>query len=206
MKVTWTAEGNPPEGGWLLTYSVDGSESRTVNCVKSMAEISPLIPEAKYTFVLQAADERTVFNNTFRHQTSEAKAFTEFKYVRENVSVDLLKTPEEPSWQYETISEDAFTNTFCIGDSASMVLRSSSAVYLPSNKVNALFIFRDAYGYILPDVISEVSYTWKDIWFAGDKNIGEIDIPKLPAAPGQYMLELYFNGCLAAELGVTMVP
>lgn len=204
LKLTWSFEGDPPEGGWLLNYTVEGGDNQVVSCSKLPVEIPAFIPGANYEFVLQAADERTVFNDRIQYQAKDAEAFSEFKYTSENVSCDLLKTPEDPNWHFESVSEDAFTNTFRIGDSASMILKSSTDVYLPGNKISALFLFRNSYGNVLTDLISETSYTWKNIWIDGDKKIGELNIPKLPSYPGEYVLELYFNNCLAATASITM--
>ncbi len=204
IKLTWSFDGNPPEGGWLLNYTVEGGDNQIVPCNKLPVEIPAFIPGASYEFVLQTADERTVFNDRVQYQAKNAEAFSEFKYTVENISCDLLKTPEDPNWHFESVSEDAFTNAFRIGESASMVLKSSTDVYLPGNKVSVLFLFRNSYGNVLTDLISESSYTWKNIWIDGDKKIGELNIPKLPSYPGEYVLELYFNNCLAATADITM--
>ena len=183
---------------------VDGSVSQVVQCDKASAKIAPLIPGANYAFTLQSADSRTILNNTVLYTTKDAEPFTEQNFRVENVTVDLLKTPEEAVDSYETLSEDAFTDTFQVGNSASILLRSSSSVYLPSNKTKLLFVFRDSYGNVLPELVSEVTCSWKDIWFSGDKNIGELDIPKLPSTAGTYQLDLFFNGGKAASVPITI--
>ena len=202
LKLDWEYTGDAPENGWVINYTVDGSGSQEITCDKLPAVISPLIPGANYEFVIQTSDGRTVFNNRTSYQANDAKDFSEFKYVLENLLINLLKTPEDADWHFESIREDDFTMTFHVGDSASMVLRSSTDLYLPSNKVTGLFVFRDSYGNVLPELVHETSYTWKNIWIDGDKKIGEIDIPIFPSAPGNYVIELYFNGCLAAQSGI----
>lgn len=204
LKLDWEYTGDAPENGWVINYTVDGSGSQETTCDKLPVVISPLIPGANYEFVIQTADGRTVFNNRTSYQTNAAKDFSEFKYIRENLLIHLLKTPEDADWHFESIEENAFTTTFHVGDSASMVLRSSTDVYLPSNKVTGLFVFRNAYGNVLPELVHETSYTWKNIWIDGDQKIGEIDIPILPATSGNYVMELYFNGCLAAQSDITI--
>ena len=200
LKLEWDFSGIDPEGGWQLLYTVDGSGSQELPCQKASATITPLIPGASYRFTLQAADGRTVFNNVLHHQAKEAEAYTANNFKLENVSMDLLKTPEESGWSFETVSEDAFTNSFSIGDSASMVLRSSETFYLPGSNTKILFVFRDAYGNALPDLTTEVTCIWKNIWMAGgDSKTGEIDLPKLPDTPGAYKMELYFDGCSVGQ-------
>jgi len=204
MKITWKYTGNAPEGGWLLMYTVDGSGSQVIPCEKATAKISPLIPGAKYEFVLQAADNRTVFDNRANHQTKEAKAFSENKFNSENITFNLLKTPEDSKWHFETVSEESFTKTFAVGDSASMVMECSTDLYMPGNKIQGLFVFRDAYGNIIPELTSEVSYTWKSIWNTESTRTGELDIPMLPSSPGSYVMEFYFNGCIVTRFDITI--
>ncbi len=202
MKITWKSTGNAPEGGWLLLYTVDGSGSQVIPCEKASAKISPLIPGAHYEFQLQAADNRTVFNNLVSHQTKEAEAFTENKFHAENVTFHLLKTPEDSKWHFETVEESQFTNTFSAGDSASLVMESAEDLHLPGSKIQGLFVFRTSFGSILPELISQETYTWKTIWDAEGKKTGELDIPKLPAAPGEYVMEFYLGGSYVAEFEI----
>lgn len=202
MKITWKSTGNAPEGGWLLLYTVDGSGSQVIPCEKASAKISPLIPGANYEFTLQAADNRTVFNNLVSHQTKEAEAFTENKFHAENVTFQLLKTPADSKWHFETVEESQFTNSFSVGDSASMVMETTEDLYLPGSKIQGLFVFRNSFGSILPEMIFEETYTWKTIWDAEDKKTGELDIPQLPDAPGEYVVEFYLNGNFVAKFEI----
>ena len=204
MKVTWDHTGDAPEGGWVLLYTVEGSGTQIVPCEKTTAKITPMIPGANYVLELQSADERSVFNNRIHHLASDAQPFTQHNFVQENVTIDLLKTPEDPEWAFETISESDFTNTFEVGASASMVLRSSSAEYLPGSNTQILFVFRDAYDNVLPEMLLEESLIWKNIWMSGDSKIGELDIPSLPHIPGNYQLQLYINGCFVREFDITI--
>lgn len=205
MKITWKSSGNAPEGGWQLHYTVDGSRALVIDCEKTSAKIEPLVPGANYIFKLEAADGRTVFNNKLQYRTNDPKEFTEHNFKAENVTFDLLMTPDDPNWHFGTIGEEAFVNTFQIGDSASMVLRSTSAVYLPGTNATVLFVFRDAYGNTIPELTTEVSLIWKNIWMDGDTKIGELDIPQIPSVPGDYIMELYFNGCRAATLDMKIL-
>ena len=204
MEITWEYTGTDPEGGWVLEYTVDGSGSQSIPCQKAEAQIAPLIPGANYSFTLQSADGKTVFNNTVTYQSNQAEAFTEHAFVPENVTFELLKTPDDSDWQFETLQPDAFTSTFHTGDSASMVMQSASPVYIPSNKVNALFVYRDSYGNVLPELVTELTLTWKNIWSRGDAKTGELDLPLLPTAPGAYVVEVYFNGGAVTQFDFTI--
>lgn len=204
MTLTWKYTGNAPEGGWLLMYTVDGSGSQVIPCEKDTAKITPMVPGANYEFILQAADNRTVFNNRVNHQTKEAQDFTENKFNADNIAFHLLKTPEDSKWHFETVTEESFTTTFASGDSASMVMQSSTDLYMPGNKIQGLFVFRDSYGNILPELISEVSCTWKSIWDTESTKTGELDIPILPSSPGNYVMEFYFDGSFVTKFDITI--
>lgn len=204
MEITWDYTGEDPEGGWLLIYTVEGSGNQVIPCKKAEATVSPLIPGANYKFTLESADNRTIFNNTKSHHTVDAEAFAEHAYIPENVSIDLLKTPEDKNWRFETISQDVFTNTFRVGESASMVFESSSSIYIPGNKTSVLFVFRDAYGNALPEISTEISVVWRSIWTKGNAKTGELNIPRLPSVPGNYVMELYFNGCSVEKFDIVI--
>ena len=204
MKITWKYSGTAPEKGWKLIYTVEGSTLQEITCDKPSARISPLIPGAKYSFELQSADGRTVFNHSMHHSTKAAEPFTKNAFDVEKNTMALLRTPEEAKWNFEDIAEDAYTNTFRVGESASLGMASSSAVYLPGHKTNILFVYRDAYGNVIPELVSEVTLTWKNIWLSGDSKTGELSIPFLPGNPGNYEMELYFDGGFVAKFDITI--
>jgi hypothetical protein len=165
---------------------------------------TPLIPGANYNFVVEAADNRTVLNNRVSYQTKASENFSEFKFISENVTFGILKTPEDADWRTTPVNPESFTHTFAVGDSATLVLQSTTDVYLPSNKINGLFVFRDSYGNVLPDMTVENTYIWKEIWFEGDKKVGEIEIPRLPTIPGNYTMEIYFNGSFVTKTDIAI--
>ncbi len=194
MKVTWDYSGSEPEGGWVLVYTTDGSNSQAIKCEKASAVIPDFIPNAEYRMTVHSADDRSIYNNVFVHRTNAAEAFTEHNIKVENLQMELLKTPEEETWYCEDIAPEAFTNTFAPGESVSIALRSSNDFYVPSNETHVMYVFRNSYGSVMTDLISMEKVTWKNIWFGGDHMNGELLIPKTPTAPGEYTLELYFNG------------
>lgn len=202
--VSWEFTGEAPAEGWILSYTIDGSGSQTLECPKPTAEIMPLVPGATYSFTLQTADGKTVLNNRFSHTTAEAETFTDNAVILEDFTFDLLKTPVEPNWTYETLNNPVFSDTFGARDSVSIIMRSSSTFYLPGYETKVMYVFRNSYGNVLTDLISEETYFWKNIWNAGDAKIGELNIPKLPTSPGDYVLELYFNGKAVAQLNFSI--
>lgn len=205
LKVSWQYTGGEPEGGWLLMYSIDGSSiPSVVRCDTASAEISPWIPGAKYQFTIQAADGTSIFSNVQTLVCPEAEGFDENGLSAENITAQLLKTPESQGWRYENVGSDAFTDQFTVGDSLSVVLHGTTNFYLPGTQTKILYVIRDAHGNVLPDLVSQESRYWKDIWYGGDSHYGELNVPKAPAAAGEYVLNIYFNGKAVTELSFSV--
>lgn len=204
LKLKWDYTGNDPEDGWLVMYHFDGSEKQIVKAEKASVNISPKIPGAKYVFTIQAADGTSVFSNVHPYTCPAGAPFDKHSLTAEQLKVDLLKTPEEDTWYYESISDDALTNTFPVGDSISIVLRSESTFYLPNAQLDILYVIRDSYGNVLPDLVSEENTYWKELWTGGDVKNGELTLPKVPGNAGEYVLHLYFDGMTVAEIPFTI--
>lgn len=204
LAVTWEYAGTDPVGSWLLMYAIDGNENQVVKCDKPTALIKNQIPNAKYTITLQSADGTSIFNSTHTFTTKVPEKFAEYSYVPDNVSVKLLKTPEGSFWRYETVGNDDFTTQFAPGDGISVALSSSTSFYLPGYDLHILYVIRDTDGNILGEYLAEDKTHWKDIWLGGNSKNGELDVPKVPAEPGDYVLNIYFDGKTAAELPFTI--
>ena len=204
LKLTWDYTGNAPEGGWLVMYSFVGGQKNVVKCAKASAEISPKIPGAKYEITIQAADGTTVFNSVYTHSVPEAESFDKHSLTAEQLTVDMLKTPEEDGWYYENISDAELTDTFASGDQISIIMRSPDTFYLTGAEVDVLYVIRDSYGNILPDLLAEETFHWKNIWTGGDTKNGELDLPAAPTTAGSYVLTIYFDGMTVAELPFTI--
>ena len=196
MKISWDYTGSAPEDGWTLIYTTDGSNAQAIKCEKPSAVIPNYIPDTEYRIIVHSADDRSIYNNVFQYRTNAAESFSEHNIKIENLQVHLLKTPEEAEWLSEDIPTEAFTNSFAPGESVSIALHSANDFYVPSNETQIMYVFRNSYGSVLPELVSLDTIVWKKIWFGGDHLYGELLIPKTPTAPGEYNLEIYFNGKL----------
>ena len=194
LTVTWDYSGADPKDGWLLLYSFDNAKEQSVVKAKSnSAEISPRIPGTKYRIEIQAADNTTVFNGIHAYSSPNAQVFEKHSLSADNITADLLKTPSDSQWTFETVDPAAFTSTFASGDSISVVLKAGTKFYLPKDEMEILYVIRDGEGNVLSDYISQAKKNWEDIWYAGDYQIGELDVPSVPKEPGEYSLSIYFN-------------
>ncbi len=205
ITLTWDYTGAAPEGGWLVMYTIDGSEVPTViKCADPSAVIAPRIPNAKYTFTIQAADSTSIFSNVREFITGSAEVFQSNGLSANNIDAHLLVTPEEENWTYEKVGRDAFSDSFSAGDALSLVLHSSSNFYLNSEELRILYVFRDGSGNVLPDLVCEDTHDWQKLWQAGNYHYGELDLPAAPDAAGDYSLSVYINGQSVAVLNFTM--
>ena len=204
LTLAWEFDGTAPKGGWLVLYTIDGSESHVVKSNQPNAAISQKIPGAKYTFTIQAADATSIFNNVLLHTTAEASPYDANALKADMLKVNLVKTPDEEKWHYVPNSDVALTDQFHTGDSISVVLRCEDSFYLPGSRVKVLYVIRDSYGNVLSPYTQEEILIWKDIWMRGDSKIGELDLPAVPASTGNYVLELYFDGMAVAQLPFTI--
>lgn len=205
LELNWEFTGDAPKGGWLLMYTVDASGTPiVVKCKEPSAVISPRIPGAKYRFTLQAADGTTVFNNIHAFEFPETTAFEAHGLKADTVTANMLKTPADKNWRYETINDSSFTDTFEVGDAISVVLRAQSPFYHPGNDTRILYVFRDTHGNVIQDLTAQEKVYWKNIWTGGDAKTGELDVPTSPSAPGSYVLEIYIDGMTMAQLPLTM--
>ncbi len=205
LTLRWDFIGDAPDGGWLLLYTVDGAATPTVvKCEEAYAKISPMIPNATYRFSIQAADGSSVFNNAHRYECPEASAFKEHGLSADSVTVQMLKTPSDKKWRYETINDSEFTDTFQVGEPISLVLRSDASFYHPGSETRVLYVYRDTHGNVIPGLYQQDKCYWKSIWSGGDAKAGELNVPIAPTAPGSYVLELYLDGMIMASLPLTI--
>lgn len=206
LTVSWEYDGADPDGGWLLMYSVDGGNTQSVVKTKTAsAEILPKIPNAKYLFTIQAADGTSIFSNVHTYSCPAAEGFSANSLSAENIEAMLVKTPDDAYWHFGKLGDDAVTDQFAVGEPISAVLHGTTDFYLPgAQKIDILYVIRDAYGNVIPDLIAKESGFWKEIWSNGDYHYAELDLPNVPASTGDYTLNIFFNGYSVAEVTFTI--
>lgn len=200
ITVTWEYEGNAPADGWLLMYHIDGSDiEEVVRTETNQAIISPKIPDATYTVSVRTASANTVFNDTHSFTASSTTYLFNQSLNFEYVITNLLVTPDKASWTYQDVSKNDYTNSFRSGESISILLRSGSELryWVNHQDMNLMYVIRDANGKVLPQFTEQETVDWYDFWWnTSNKNYhyAELDLPQTPTEPGNYTLDLYFDG------------
>ena len=204
LKLSWQFSGTAPEKGWQVEYTLDNSNiPSAVKADGTSAVIAPRIPGAVYHFSIQTSDDISVFNGAQVYTCPEADGYTGHG-TWDSLSAKLLVTPDDADWEASTISSDQYTQSFTLGQSISVVLQNSYSVYLDDEEMDILYVFRDADGNVVPELISEETRTWRDMFEAGAVGSAELNVPVSPVSAGSYVLYIYLNGALAASTELTV--
>ena len=199
LNLQWTYEGNDPVGGWIVSYTVNGSAPQEITAEGSTLSLKPLIPGCKYVFTIASADGRTVFNNVCEKDVEKADGFNSYKIDTGDMNFKMLKRPEKENWTYRDAVGGPFTTTFNAGEKASFLIVLAHWQDRSSNSIEILYVVRDENG--VPVSADTQTMVWNDMW---DNGYCELDIPQIPAVEGAYTLEVYFNHRIASTTNFTV--
>lgn len=197
LEVSWEFEGSAPSTGWILLYTIDGSQRQEV--VKSdtnSAVIELRVPGATYDMTIQAADGSSVFNNAYRYECPNAEVYqnNDAYFYAKTLETHLLKTPDRENWSYKNVGRKDYTTEFASGDPISILLHHPGKFYLRRFNTNILYVIRNSEGKVMSELLATDERVWRSMWENTDYRYCELDIPAVPTAPGEYTLYLYFNG------------
>ena len=206
LTVSWSYQGDAPEGGWLLMYTLDETDTQQniVKCEDTTAVIDNRIPNAAYHFEIQAADSTSVFNSRHSFACPDVGVYNNEGLSADKITAHLLVTPQEEGWTLESTGEN-FTDSFHSGESISVVLKANDSFYLPEMDIDILYVIRDEGGSVLSGFISREVRDWKDIWYADNYHNGELTIPKIPEETGGYTVSIYFDNLFVASTDFRIV-
>lgn len=197
LLVRWEFDGPKPEGNWILLYSVENNPvQEVVRSESNWAVIPNMIPGAAYNFTLEIEGGTKVFHESFNFSVPEAEEFMLSFGGRmptakaSNMQFKMCQTPGKENWNRKDIKN--YTDTFKAGQKASFLVRLLTEYDTSSTKIATMYVIRDAQGNFLSSNV--VTQTWTSMWLGG---YCELDVPKIPDAPGSYTIEIYFAGGFA---------
>ncbi len=190
MKITWDFEGNSPEGGWRVLYTIDGGEKQIIHCEPKSCTITPLVPGAKYAISIQLDDDTTVFGGSKTFTVPDSGRFDSYGVTWENFSFRMCWTPDRADWRWYNLYESNFSNTFKVGEKASFVLKLDTNYHDDQDNIATMFVVRDADGKVV-SATNGRTRIWVAMW---DDRYSELDMPAMPQTPGEYSVDIYFNG------------
>ena len=187
------------------TYTLDNStEANIVKAADASAQITPLIPNTTYHIAIEAPDSTSIFNNTKKYTTSSAAAFSCQGLSADKITSRLLVTPQSEKWLADDVEESDYSSSFAPGDKISMVLEGTVKFYVNHEDIDVMFVIRDGDGNPLPALVAQETIDWYDLFFDGNYQLGELNIPKVPTKSGSYRVDVYFNGSLVTSAPFTI--
>jgi len=201
INVTWSYEGTAPKDGWLLLYTVDGGQPQVIQCdsAATSAVISPLLPGSHYSITIQPTGGGTVYGGTYEFDTSVAPLFSGYWVTSEHMVFRMCRRPAAENWDQSHLRPEDYTTVFHPGEKAAFVINLNHEYTTSNDKIDILFVVRNAEG--VPVSFQTLTRTWTYMWYQG---IGIQDIPAMPEAPGNYTVEVYYNGASAASQSFTI--
>ena len=195
LTVTWENAGDVPEGGWLLMYSIDGSAAQEViKCADNSGTVENSVPNAAYSFTIQAADGSTIFGGQADYTTDAAADFDAHSLSASDIQASLCKTPDKEDWTYEDLdSDNDYTTTFGPEEKVSLVLYSTKKLGTSKAETVVMYVIRDAEGKVIGELVNTETFSWVSMW---NDRYCYLTIPEIPAEAGSYSVEIYFDGAL----------
>ena len=202
--LSWNSTKPIPEEGWILYYSVSGfSAEEKIICNENKATIQPIIPNATYHIHLEDANGMTLLGSQVVVTAGNAQdfqlEFNKFTLKREDLTFSMCKTPARPNWGRYDLSDDDYTDTFAIGQSASFLVRAKKDCYNLDKNCSIMYVIRNQEGHAIIYDIHNV--TWTDMW--SNYNC-KLEIPTMPTTAGKYTIEVYFNAGLVHQQEFTI--
>ena len=205
LNVTWEFEGDAPEGGWHLMYTLDNNtDQKVVRTDSNTAQIDLRIPGSTYHLTVQAASGTTIFCEEFTYTCPDAESFNQHALPRSKINTNLLVTPSKANWSYKNVGKNNYTTTFKSGQKVSVLLRAMVDFYLPRDNTSVLCYVKDSQGNVISSTIYTNTDTWYNMWNNTNYHYFELDVQNTPTAPGEYTVYLLFNGEIAATKTFTI--
>lgn len=200
LLLSWDSSLNVPDGGWILLYSVDGSETQhTLITTQNSAEISPIVPNATYNFTLQDINGADVLSAPLSCQTSDTVDFSGYGTTTESMTFALCKTPDVANWDADDLDASDYTDTFAPGEKISVLAKLLHRYGVSEDNIVTMFVIRDESGKVVN--YSSVTQEWSSMWY---RYYCELDVPEVPETAGKYTLSIYFNGQFVTEEAFTI--
>lgn len=200
ITLKWSADADVPEGGYVVTYSVNGVPVDTsFKTTSNTITILSAVPDTEHTFKFAGANGESILCAPVTANATGKNPFSAFGIKAGNMRFNLCPRPTKANWAYKDVSSSAYTTTFSVGQKAGVAARILSKYYTSDELVATVYAFKNTDGAIVHTCFTEEE--WGDMWSNG---YGTFDIPSLPSLPGSYSLEMYIDGGLVHQTDVTI--
>ena len=201
LSLTWDYSVSEPNGQWFVVYTIDGSDfSQIIRTDTNSAVITPVVPGSTYSISIQLESGATIFGGNTTYQTAEAEKFSGYLINSDKVVFKMCKRPSKNNWSYTNVPDKDYTDTYKVGTKAAFVARLRNQYNVSSDVITTMYVVRDESGKLISS--ETTAQTWTSMWY---KYYGELDIPSIPSVPGNYTIEVYFNGAWVHEQAFKVV-
>ncbi len=188
VDVSWTCEASSENTQWLVVYTLEGQESAVEQVTETSVTLNGLIPAGKYTIEIEEASGKRVSGETSTEITlPDPENFTDYGFSSAYVSTWLC--PTEENWTYRNLKTNR--TSFGPGEALAFACEPLSNIRDSDDTVTALIVVRNDAGAVVDYYSGEEE--WNNMW-SNNLYVGELN--RMPETPGEYTLELYFNGKL----------
>lgn len=193
INLSWNTDANP-QNGWIISYTVNGTPfTATAEGSARSFTLIPAIPNCEYRFTIQSAEDESTVCEPCVCQTPEAEDFSVNYHGNlvtvHNLSFTMCTRPNSNNWSYKDLRNSNYTNVFEADDYAGFVIFLNRRYDISSETITTAFVILDETDRIVS--INSSSSSWSGMWF---KNYCELNIPDIPDEPGNYKIQVYFNG------------
>ena len=196
--LSWNFLGKAPEGGWNLSWTLDGIAQQVIHCDTNSAVIPLEIPASAYTFSLSTTDSTRIFDEGHTVSIPQAEPFSGNKLTVDNLLCQTFRAPNKKNWTYKNVNESCLTGAFTLEEQIYLMISTSKTIVKSSDPVTLTCVLRNADGTFVS--IDSQDLVWNDMWV---KKHCIVKLPS-PAAAGEYVMYVYMNSMLLCELPLSI--
>lgn len=188
IDVSWVCEADSEDTEWIVIYTLAGSNSITAaeQTTDHHVTLTGLIPGSTYHIEIQEANGEEVGGETTIDVPLPAvESFTDYGFTKGYVVMWLR--PEQEDWTVNNLQY--VRTTYKTSEQIAFACESVSVPEKSEDMVTTLLVVRNKNGNVVDYYTGEE--TWDNMWNR-NKYVGEL--LRTPEEPGEYTLEIYFNG------------
>ena len=195
IELSWNYGGPVPEGGWKISWSADGGAEHILTAEEHKATLSPAAPGSVYSFTILAPEGTSLAPAATQVETPAAGTFSANKLDSETIIVEMFDVPTKSNWGYSSLQRAREQDTFKPAGSLALLYTVTKPYTFDDTAFETVFVIRDAEG----KLVSTASRTrsWDEMW---DNGYCTETVSGLPADAGSYVLSIYIENGLLAEL------
>ena len=192
----WEFFGKAPDGGWIATYTVNGSDiPEVVSCTENSAQF-PKYPGSTYCFDIRPVSNESIkfFEKSFTGEVPQADKFSGYEVSADEMEFHLFRAPDKDDWDAKDVSETDYTESFNLDEQIYVLVTLKNKPEKSEDKISITYLIRDENG--VPVSLTKKTKTWKKLW---NSKLGTLSIPELPKNAGNFTVDIYFNDLLITQ-------